>query len=94
MAPPNGEYATIGKTGAGALPKPSPSVADILDDHVTLQVEGIDRMYLNTRIPKRQREQKAAYFFRGHRQRVLAFAIGIARIAQEKKHLWIAGISR
>lgn len=28
-----------------------PSVADILDDHVTLEVECIDRMYLNVYVP-------------------------------------------
>ena len=31
-------------------------VADVLRDHVTLEVEGIDRMYLNAYVPQLQRE--------------------------------------
>ena len=33
------------------------SVADILRDHVSLEVEGIDRMYLNVYQPKLQTEK-------------------------------------
>jgi hypothetical protein len=36
------------------------SVAEVLAEHVTLEVEGIDRMYLNVYIPELQREQGAA----------------------------------
>ena len=43
------------------------SVAEVLADHVTLEVEGIDRMYLNVYIPGLQREQGVATFFRFHR---------------------------
>src|SRR5512135_1423807 len=48
------------------------SVAEIVDNHVTLKVEGIDRMYLHAYIPKLQREQGAAFFFCGHRQQIVA----------------------
>jgi hypothetical protein len=48
------------------------SVAEILDNHVKLRVEGIDRMYLNVYISKLQREPGAAFFFRGHRQQIVA----------------------
>ena len=34
------------------------SVADILDRHVTLAVEGIDRMYLNVYVPRLQSERR------------------------------------
>jgi hypothetical protein len=40
------------------------SVAEILRDHVTLEVEGIDRMYLNAVVPILQRERGIAWFFR------------------------------
>lgn len=50
----------------------SQSVADILQDHVTLTVKGIDRMYLHAYIPKLQYEEGAAWFFRGHRQQAVA----------------------
>ena len=41
------------------------SVAEVLSGHVTLEVEGIDRMYLNVYVPLLQREQGVAAFFRG-----------------------------
>jgi hypothetical protein len=46
------------------------SVAEILREHVTLELEGIDRMYLNVYVPRLQREAGVASFFRfqrGHR---------------------------
>ena len=33
------------------------TVSDILREHVTLEIEGIDRMYLNVYVPILQREQ-------------------------------------
>jgi hypothetical protein len=48
------------------------SVADILRHHVTLEVEGIDRMYLNVYQPKLQTEKQAACFFRYHRGQPVA----------------------
>jgi hypothetical protein len=43
------------------------SVAEILREHVTLEVEGIDRMYLNAYVPGLQYESGVAAFFRRHR---------------------------
>src|SRR3982751_4177341 len=43
------------------------SVAEVLADHVSLEVEGIDRMYLNVYVPQWQREVGVASFFRYHR---------------------------
>ena len=40
------------------------SVADILSRHVTLEVEGIDRMYLNAVAPLLQSERGIAWYFR------------------------------
>ena len=48
------------------------SVADVLADHVILEVEGIDRMYLNVYIGPLQREGGVASFFRFHRGHQLA----------------------
>jgi hypothetical protein len=42
------------------------SVADVLSDHVTLEIECIDRMYLNLYVPKLQYESGIVGFFRGH----------------------------
>jgi hypothetical protein len=43
------------------------SVAEILSEHVTLELEGIDRMYLSVYVPRLQREAGVAGFFRFHR---------------------------
>ena len=45
----------------------SRSVAEVLADHVTLEVEAIDRMYLNVYVGPLQREGGVASFFRFHR---------------------------
>lgn len=43
------------------------TVADVLDEHVTLEVECIDRMYLNLYVPLLQTEGGVANFWRVHR---------------------------
>ena len=45
----------------------SQSVANILNRHVTFQLECIDRMYLNVYVPMLQCESGIARFFRSHR---------------------------
>jgi hypothetical protein len=48
------------------------TVADVIHGHVTLEVEGIDRMYLNVYQPKLQSERGVASFFRYHRGHTFA----------------------
>jgi hypothetical protein len=48
------------------------SAADVLKDHVTLEVEGIDRMYLNVYQPRLQTDRGVAAFFRFHRGETFA----------------------
>jgi len=43
------------------------SVAEVIGDRVSREVEGIDRMYLNVYVPALQREGGVASFFRFHR---------------------------
>lgn len=43
------------------------TVAEILSKHVTLEVECIDRMYLNVYVPQLQTERGVACFFKFHR---------------------------
>jgi hypothetical protein len=50
----------------------SRSVADVLDRHVTLEVECIDRMYLNVYQPRLQHVNGVVWFFRGHREAAFA----------------------
>ena len=42
------------------------SVAEVLQDHVTLAIEGIDRLYLNAYVPKLQHVMGVVSFFRFH----------------------------
>jgi hypothetical protein len=42
------------------------TVAEVLREHVTLEVEGIDRMYLNVYMSDLQREQGVVWFLRHH----------------------------
>ena len=43
------------------------TVAEVLREHVTLEVEGIDRMYLNVYMSDLQREQGVVWLLRHHR---------------------------
>lgn len=42
------------------------SVAEVLSEHVTLEIDGIDRMYLNGYVPNLQHEMGVVGFFRKH----------------------------
>jgi hypothetical protein len=48
------------------------TVAQVLKDHVTLEVEGIDRMYLNVYQPRLQTDRGVAALFRFHRGETFA----------------------
>lgn len=50
----------------------SHSVAEILSDHVTYELESIDRMYLNLYQPRLQSEKQLVAFFRFHRGHTFA----------------------
>ena len=58
------------------------SVAEILSDHVTLEVEGIDRMYLNAVVPILQAEGGIAWFFRECRGYAFASSALMAPMTQ------------
>ncbi len=54
------------------------SVADVLRDHVTLEVEGIDRMYLNGVVPLLQSGRGIGWFFQEYRGQSFASTAGMA----------------
>ena len=58
------------------------SVAAVLTEHVTLEVEGIDRMYLNVYVPQLQREQGVVNFLRYHRGQPFASSALLAPISE------------
>jgi hypothetical protein len=59
------------------------SVADVLHNHVVLEVEGIDRMYLNVYQPKLQTEKQAACFFRFQRGQPVASSVPMGVMSNE-----------
>ena len=59
------------------------SVADVLDEHVTLEVECIDRMYLNVYQPRLQHVNGVVGFFRGHRGATFASSALMDPITKE-----------
>ena len=48
------------------------TAAEVLKEHVTLELQSIDRMYLNLYVPDLQRELGVVSFFRYHRQNKFA----------------------
>ena len=58
------------------------SLADILRQHVTLEVECIDRMYLNVYVPNLQREAGASWFLKQQRQCPVASSAAMAPISR------------
>ena len=60
-----------------------PSVAEILSSHVTLELEGIDRMYLNVYVPRLQTEAGVASFFLHHRGHKVASSVLMAPMTQD-----------
>jgi hypothetical protein len=73
----------------------APTVARILPDHVVLDVECIDRMYLNLYVPILKREAGTAWFFRKRREQRFAssalmapmsraFVAALERFAEER----------
>lgn len=66
------------------------SVADVIARHVVLEVEGIDRMYLNVYQPKLQHGKGAAAFFRCHRGEAFATALVMSRMTRQ----FVAAIER
>ena len=51
------------------------TVAEVLQEHVTLEVECIDRMYLNAYVPRLQHELGVVGFLRNHRGHPIASSV-------------------
>ena len=57
-------------------------LAEILREHVTLEVESIDRMYLNVYVPRLQCESGASWFLREQRKCPIASSAAMAPISR------------
>src|SRR5438105_8636108 len=66
------------------------SVADVLANHVTLEVECIDRMYLNLYQPKLVYPAGVVGFFKGHREMPFASSALMDPMTKD----FVAGIHR
>jgi hypothetical protein len=64
------------------------SVAEILRQHVTLEVEGIDRMYLNIYVPRLQIVEGVLGFIRRHR----AYPVASTRMVEPITRRFVAAI--
>jgi hypothetical protein len=58
------------------------SVADVLRDHVTLELEGIDRMYLNVYVPVLQTVGGTVWYLREHRGQPYASTAAVAPMTE------------
>jgi hypothetical protein len=58
------------------------SVAEVLDEYVTLELECIDRMYLNLYVPMLQTPEGTAWFWRRHRGYEFASSALMAPMSQ------------
>jgi hypothetical protein len=66
------------------------SAAEVLADHVTLEVECIDRLYLNVYVPKLQFTNGVVHFLRGHRGHRFASSALLEPISRA----FVAGLHR
>lgn len=66
------------------------TVADVLKDHVTLEIESIDRLYLNVYVPRLQRELGVVSFFRFHR----GYSFASSALMQPITTAFVAAIDR
>jgi hypothetical protein len=57
------------------------SVSEILQERVTLEVECIDRMYLNVYVPPLQRALGVVMFFRAHRGDPVVSSVLMGRVS-------------
>src|SRR5437764_8286169 len=68
---PNRDRLAVAWSRRPPHPEPAMSiartVAEVLAQHVTLTIEGLDRLYLNVYVPPLQREGGVVAFFRRHR---------------------------
>jgi hypothetical protein len=66
------------------------SVSEVISERVTLEVECIDRLYLNLYVPILQRPEGAAFFFRKHRGVTFASSVLMAPMTKA----FVAAIER
>src|SRR5437763_828555 len=66
------------------------SVAEVLKEHVTLEIDGIDRLYLNLYVPQLMHALGVVSFFRFHQ----GYAFASSALMEPITNAFIAGIER
>jgi hypothetical protein len=66
------------------------SAGEIIGKHVTLELEAIDRMYLNIYVPALQREQGTVNFFKYHRKQPIPSSVLMGQMTQQ----FVASVER
>jgi hypothetical protein len=61
----------------------TPSLGEILEQHVTFELESIDRLYLNGYVPGLQTPEAVAYFLRKHRGAKFASSVLLDEISRD-----------
>src|SRR5215472_18896434 len=86
----SGWWAVRPAVSKGAAVSISQSLASILKDHVTLEVESIDRMYLNAYVPRLPYAGGVVHFFRQHRGQPIASSALMSPLTRD----FVASIER
>src|SRR5436190_11256494 len=60
-----------------------PTLTEILEEHVTFELECIDRLYLNGYVPGLQTPEAVAHFLRHHRQAKFASSVLLDEISRD-----------
>ena len=66
------------------------SVADVLAEHVTLEIEGIDRMYLNVYVPRLQIVEGVLGFMKKH----LGHKVASTKLVEPITRAFVAAIEK
>jgi hypothetical protein len=61
----------------------TPTIAEILEEHVTFELEGIDRLYLNGYVPGLQTPEAVAHFLRHQRGATFASSVLLDQISRD-----------
>ena len=71
-----------GSGETGATMSIAQSAAEILRNHTTLEMECIDRMYLNAYVPPLQRELGIVGFFKYHRRQLIPSSVLMGKLTE------------
>ena len=85
-----GRICNRGRRDGGRACRPPRSVAEILAEHTTLELECVDRMYLNVYVPLLQTAGGVAWYLRD----VCGFPVASSVLLGRRSHQFVAAIKR